>query len=51
MMASQLPTKLKGELGRFATRAAQLEKYRPIVTYWCMSLHAPGIPHPVPCTV
>ncbi|KAI6881553.1 hypothetical protein KC363_g6390 [Hortaea werneckii] len=30
-----LPAALKPEVGRFATRAAQLEKYRPIVTYWC----------------
>ncbi|KAI7370656.1 hypothetical protein KC354_g1092 [Hortaea werneckii] len=30
-----LPAALKAEVGRFATRAAQLEKYRPIVTYWC----------------
>ncbi|RMX90484.1 hypothetical protein D0867_15323 [Hortaea werneckii] len=29
-----LPAALKPEVGRFATRAAQLEKYRPIVTYW-----------------
>lgn len=30
-----LPAKLKGELQRFATRAAQLQQYRPIVSYWC----------------
>lgn len=35
-MATQLPAKLRTpELQRFATRAAQLEKYKPIVTYWC----------------
>lgn len=35
-MALQLPAKLKiGEIQRFASRAAQLEKFRPIVTYWC----------------
>ncbi|KAK4550388.1 hypothetical protein LTR36_003355 [Oleoguttula mirabilis] len=35
-MAAQLPAKLKAaDCQRFATRAAQLEKYRPIVTYWC----------------
>lgn len=35
-MAAQLPAKLRTpELQRFATRAVQLEKYKPIVTYWC----------------
>lgn len=35
-MATQLPAKLRTpELQRFATRAAQLEKFKPIVTYWC----------------
>jgi vacuolar protein sorting-associated protein VTA1 len=35
-MAAQLPAKLRTpELQRFATRAAQLEKFKPIVTYWC----------------
>lgn len=34
-MATPLPARLKGELGRFAVRAQQLEKYRPIATYWC----------------
>ncbi|KAK5124284.1 hypothetical protein LTR85_001987 [Meristemomyces frigidus] len=35
-MAAALPAKLKAaDCQRFATRAAQLEKYRPIVTYWC----------------
>ena len=30
-----LPAKLKtADLQRFAVRAAQLEKYKPIVTYW-----------------
>nr|POE58030.1 vacuolar protein sorting-associated protein vts1 [Quercus suber] len=34
-MASNLPSALKNpELTRFATRAAQLAKFRPIVTYW-----------------
>ena len=34
-MAAQLPAKLRTpELQRFATRAAQLEKFKPIVTYW-----------------
>lgn len=35
-MAAPLPAKLKAaDIQRFATRAAQLEKHRPIVTYWC----------------
>ncbi|KAK3716700.1 hypothetical protein LTR37_006330 [Vermiconidia calcicola] len=35
-MAVQLPSKLKtGDIQRFAVRAAQLEKYKPIVSYWC----------------
>jgi hypothetical protein len=39
-MAAPLPAKLKAaapDVQRFATRAAQLEKFRPIVSYWCMS--------------
>jgi hypothetical protein len=38
-MASALPAKLKAaapDVQRFATRAVQLEKFRPIVSYWCM---------------
>lgn len=34
-MATTLPAKLKGELQRFATRAVQLQQFRPIVSYWC----------------
>nr|OQO20054.1 hypothetical protein B0A51_15683 [Rachicladosporium sp. CCFEE 5018] len=35
-MAIDLPVALKSaDCQRFATRAAQLEKFRPIVTYWC----------------
>nr|OQO17013.1 hypothetical protein B0A51_17392 [Rachicladosporium sp. CCFEE 5018] len=35
-MAVELPSALKSaDCQRFATRAAQLEKFRPIVTYWC----------------
>ncbi|KAI5366293.1 Putative vacuolar protein sorting-associated protein Vta1 [Septoria linicola] len=37
-MAALLPATLKAaapDAGRFATRAAQLEKFRPIVAYWC----------------
>ncbi|GAB7346623.1 hypothetical protein MBLNU459_g1761t1 [Dothideomycetes sp. NU459] len=35
-MAASLPAALKiKEITPFATRAAQLEKYKPIVSYWC----------------
>ncbi|KAK6435113.1 hypothetical protein LTR95_008700 [Oleoguttula sp. CCFEE 5521] len=35
-MAIDLPAALKpADCQRFATRAAQLEKFRPIITYWC----------------
>ncbi|CAK4032006.1 Hypothetical predicted protein [Lecanosticta acicola] len=37
-MASAVPAKLKAaapDVQRFVTRAAQLEKFRPIVSYWC----------------
>lgn len=34
-MAANIPAKLKtADVQRFATRAAQLEKYRPVVSYW-----------------
>ncbi|CBX95503.1 hypothetical protein LEMA_P026550.1 [Plenodomus lingam JN3] len=34
-MADTIPTKLKGlQLASFAKRAAQLERFKPIVTYW-----------------
>lgn len=40
-MAAPLPAKLKSAgIQPFATRAAQLEKYRPIVSYWVMRLTA-----------
>ncbi|SMQ50265.1 unnamed protein product [Zymoseptoria tritici ST99CH_1A5] len=37
-MAAALPAKLKAaapDVQRFATRAAQLERFKPIVSYWC----------------
>ena len=35
-MASQIPTSLKAaEIGRFVTRASQLEQAEPVVAYWC----------------
>jgi hypothetical protein len=35
-MADAVPTKLKRlQLAPFAKRAAQLEKFKPIITYWC----------------
>jgi hypothetical protein len=36
-MAAQLPAKLKttADVTRFAQRAAQLEKVKPAIAYWC----------------
>jgi len=36
-MAAQLPAKLKttADITRFAQRAAQLEKVKPAIAYWC----------------
>lgn len=35
-MATNIPATIKStELGRFATRAAQVEKAKPIIAYWC----------------
>lgn len=34
-MADTIPAKLKGlQLASFVKRAAQLERFKPIVTYW-----------------
>ena len=42
-MAGNFPPKLKAaDLSRFAARAAQLEKLKPVVTYWCMEQHLPS---------
>ena len=41
-MAAQVPAALKAaDLTRFAHRAAQLEKPKPIIAYWCMPPVAP----------
>lgn len=48
-MSDSIPAKLKGlQLAPFAKRAAQLEKFKPIITYWCEyapsnSCECPGI--------
>jgi vacuolar protein sorting-associated protein VTA1 len=35
-MAVNLPEKLKTpDISRFAVRAAQLEKAKPVISYWC----------------
>ncbi|CCD34347.1 hypothetical protein BofuT4_uP103070.1 [Botrytis cinerea T4] len=35
-MASQIPPKLKtADLTRFIIKAAQLEKAKPVISYWC----------------
>lgn len=36
IMAANIPTQLKSaDLGRFALRAAQIEKAKPVIAYWC----------------
>ncbi|KAJ5115424.1 hypothetical protein NUU61_001183 [Penicillium alfredii] len=45
-MASNIPAGLKSaDIGRFALRAAQIEKAKPVVAYWCESASPrdPGI--------
>lgn len=38
-MASNIPASLRGaDIGRFALRAAQIEKAKPVVAYWCQCL-------------
>jgi hypothetical protein len=35
-MASNIPAALKSaDIGRFALRAAQIERVKPVVAYWC----------------
>lgn len=37
-MAANIPTSLRtADIGRFAIRAAQLEKAKPVIAYWCES--------------
>jgi len=37
IMAAHIPDKLKSaDLTRFIVRAAQLEKVKPVMAYWCM---------------
>jgi vacuolar protein sorting-associated protein VTA1 len=37
-MAANIPAKLKGAgITSFVTKAAQLEKAKPVIAYWCMS--------------
>lgn len=42
-MASNIPASLRtADIGRFALRAAQIEKAKPVVAYWCeSSVNAP----------
>ena len=41
-MVASIPEKLKAlDISRFAHRAAQLEKYKPAVAYWCASSSTP----------
>lgn len=45
-MADTVPAALKGlQLASFAKRAAQLERFKPIVTYWreyCVAVRPPA---------
>lgn len=35
-MTSKIPAGLKAaDITRFATRAVQLEKFKPVISYWC----------------
>jgi vacuolar protein sorting-associated protein VTA1 len=35
-MATNIPNSLKAaDVGRFVTRAAQVERAKPVVAYWC----------------
>lgn len=35
-MTSKIPAGLKAaDITRFATRATQLEKFKPVISYWC----------------
>lgn len=35
-MAANIPAKLKtADISRFALRASQLEKVKPVMAYWC----------------
>lgn len=35
-MASNIPAGLKtADIGRFAIRAAQVERVKPVIAYWC----------------
>jgi vacuolar protein sorting-associated protein VTA1 len=37
-MAADIPASLKSaDIGRFAARAAQVERAKPIIAYWCES--------------
>ena len=37
-MAADIPASLKSaDIGRFASRAAQVERAKPIIAYWCES--------------
>lgn len=36
-MATPLPEPFKtADISRYALRAAQLEKHKPVISYWCM---------------
>ena len=44
-MAASIPQGLKtADITRFATRAAQVEKAKPAIAYWCMNNAFQGLP-------
>lgn len=45
-MASTVPAGLRtADIGRFALRAAQIEKAKPVIAYWCECAHFPAMGH------
>ena len=41
-MANTIPEGLRSaDIGHFAIRAAQIEKVKPVVAYWCESEYSP----------
>jgi hypothetical protein len=43
-MSTNIPSKLKAaDITRFATRAAQLERVKPLISYWCaLNIQSPA---------
>ena len=46
-MTSQIPQGLKAaDITRFAQRAVQLEKFKPVISYWCKLSRRPSCTPP-----